>query len=140
LVEEFRNLAKENNLQFKNILSKEAPRSRKRDGSPRTYGELIETVFDIDITRIERTPNENEISFKWCDYSVQTIDNLINQGIKDTLDVMIEQSLQRNNQEKLTENIEIPAFIKSVDEEKQSQELDERYARLLIDEADAFLR
>lgn len=140
LVEKFRNLAKENNLQFKDILSENAPRSRRRDGSTRTYGELIETVFDIDITRIERTPNDNEISFKWCDYSVQTIDNLINQGIKDTLNVMIEQSLQRNNQEKLTENIEIPAFIKSVEEEKQSQELDERYARLLIDEADGFLR
>jgi hypothetical protein len=97
-------------------------------------------MIGIDMTRIERTPNENENSFKWCDYSEQTIDNLINQGIKDTLNVMIEQSLQRNNQEKLTENIEIPAFIRSVEEEKQSQELDERYARLLIDEADAFLR
>ena len=139
LVEEFRTLAKQNNLQFKNILSKKAPRSRKRDGSTRTYGELIETVFDIDITRIERTPNENEISFKWCDYSVQTIDNLINQGIKDTLNVMIEESLQRNNQEKIVANKEIRAFINSVEDEKQIQQLDERYAILLIDEAEAKL-
>jgi len=139
LVEEFRTLAKQNNLQFKNILSKKAPRSRKRDGSTRTYGELIETVFDIDITRIERTPNENEISFKWCDYSVQTIDNLINQGIKDTLNVMIEESLQRNNQEKIVANKEIRAFINSVEDEKQIQQLDERYAILLIDEAESKL-
>jgi len=137
LVEEFRELATDNNLQiqFNDILDIDAPRSRERNGSTRTYGELIGTVFDIDITRIERTPNENEISFKWCDYSVQTIDNLIKQGVKDTMNVMIEQSLQRNNQKNLTENIEIPAFIKSVEEEKQSQELDERYARLLINEA-----
>lgn len=149
LVEEFRKLATDNNLQiqFNDILDIDAPRSRERNGSTRTYGELIGTVFDIDITRIERTPNENEISFKWCDYSVQTIDNLINQGVKDTLKVMIEESLQKNNQEKLTENKkeqikkeQIGAFENSVEEEKQSQELDERYARLLIDEADAFVR
>ena len=139
LVEKFCNLAKENNLQFKNILSEKAPRSRKRDGSTRTYGELIETVFDVDITRIERTPNENEISFKWCDYSVQTIDNLINQGIKDTLSVMIDESFQRHNQEKSMAKKEIDAFINSVEDEKQIQQLDERYAILLTDEADAIL-
>lgn len=138
LVEEFRSLAEKNNLQFDYILNTMAPKSRERDGSTRTYGELIKTVFDIDITRIERTPDENEISFKWCDYSVQTIDSLINQGVKDTLKVMIEQSLERNDQEKLTENIEIPAFIDSVEEEKQSHELDERYARLLINEANVY--
>jgi hypothetical protein len=115
-----------------------APRSRERDGSTRTYGKLIKTVFDIDITRIERTPDENEISFKWCDYSVRTIDSLINQGVKDTLKVMIKRSLQGNDHEKLTEKKEIPAFIDSVEEEKQSHELDERYARLLINEANVY--
>jgi len=141
LVEEFRKLAEKNNLQtqINDILIMNAPRSRKRNGSTRTYGELIETVFDIDITRIERTPNENEISFKWCDYSVQTIDNLINQGIKDTLNVMIEESLQRNNQEKSMTKKEISAFINSVEDEKQIQQLDKRYAILLIDEAEAIL-
>ena len=141
LVEEFRKLAEKNNLQtqINDILIMNAPRSRKRDGSTRTYGELIETVFDIDITRIERTPNENEISFKWCDYSVQTIDNLINQGIKDTLNVMIEESLQRHNQKKGKVEDEIGAFKNSVEDEKQIQQLDERYAILLIDEADAIL-
>ena len=141
LVEEFRKLAEKNNLQtqINDILIMNAPRSRKRNGSTRTYGELIETVFDIDITRIERTPNENEISFKWCDYSVQTIDNLINQGIKDTLNVMIEESLQRHNQKKGKVEDEIGAFKNSVEDEKQIQQLDERYAILLIDEADAIL-
>jgi len=52
---------------------------------------------------------------------------------------MIEQSLQRNNQEKSTGKNEIPDFIKSVEEEKQSQELDEQYARLLVNEANVYL-
>jgi hypothetical protein len=130
LVEEFRTLAEKNNLQFDYILSKNVPRSRRRDGSTRTYGELIENVFDIDIKRIERTPNENEISFKWCDYSVRTINSLINQGVKDTLNVMIDKS---------TPEKEILSFISSVEDEKLIQELDERYAKLLIDEAKAKL-
>jgi len=82
LVQKFLDLAQQNNLQFDYILNTTAPKSRERNGSTRTYGELIGTVFDIDITRIERTPDENEISFKWCDYSVQTIDNLINQVLQ----------------------------------------------------------
>jgi hypothetical protein len=52
---------------------------------------------------------------------------------------MIEQSLQRNNQDKLKVDDEIGAFKNSVEEEKQSQELDGRYARLLINEADVYL-
>ena len=59
--------------------------------------------------------------------------------MKDTLKVMIEQSLQRNNQDKSTGKNEIPDFIKSVEEEKQSQELDEQYARLLVNEANVYL-
>ncbi|TLX92362.1 MAG: hypothetical protein E6K97_01925 [Thaumarchaeota archaeon] len=59
--------------------------------------------------------------------------------MKDILKVMIEQSLQRNNQEKSTGKNEIPDFIKSVEEEKQSQELDEQYARLLVNEANVYL-
>jgi len=59
--------------------------------------------------------------------------------VKDILKVMIEQSLQRNNQEKSTGKNEIPDFIKSVEEEKQSQELDEQYARLLVNEANVYL-
>ena len=52
---------------------------------------------------------------------------------------MIEESLQRNNQEKSMAKKEIRLFINSVEDEKQIQQLDERYAILLIDEADAIL-
>lgn len=37
LVEEFRKLAKQNNLEIKNILNKVAPKSRERNASTRTY-------------------------------------------------------------------------------------------------------
>ena len=52
---------------------------------------------------------------------------------------MIEESLQRNNQEKSMTKKEISAFINSVEDEKQIQQLDKRYAILLIDEAEAIL-
>lgn len=71
--------------------------------------------------------------------TLQTIDNLINQGIKDTLNVMIEESLQRNNQEKEKVEDEIGAFKNSVEGEKEKRQLDERYPILLTDEADAIL-
>jgi hypothetical protein len=50
--------------------------------------------------------------------------------VKDTLNVMIDKS---------TPEKEILSFISSVEDEKLIQELDERYAKLLIDEAKAKL-
>ena len=135
LVEEFRKLAKQNNLEIKNILNKVAPKSRERNGSTRTYNKLIKTVFDIDIVRIERTADKDEVSFKWCDYTVQTIDNLIIQGVKDTLNSVIQESLQRNKQDKSKVRNEINSFTISIEDEEQRGELDGRYARLLIDNA-----
>ena len=135
LVEEFRKLAKQNNLEIKNILNKVAPKSRERNGSTRTYNKLIKTVFDIDIVRIERTADKDEVSFKWCDYTVQNIDNLIIQGVKDTLNSVIQESLQRNKQDKSKFRNEINSFTISIEDEEQRGELDGRYARLLIDNA-----
>lgn len=96
---------------------------------------MIKTVFDIDIVRIERTADKDEVSFKWCDYSVQTIDNLIIQGVKDTLNSVIQESLQRNKQDKSKVRNEINSFTISIEDEEQRGELDGRYARLLIDNA-----
>lgn len=136
LVDELQRLASENNLSIDDILDKYTPKSRERDGSNRTYRKLIGTVFDIDIVRVERTPDRDEISFKWCDYSTQSIHSLITQGVKDTLKLLVEDSKQRNNQEKA--KAELDVFINLVDEEKQKQELDEGQARLLETEAKSF--
>jgi NTE family protein len=100
LVDELKKLTEQNNLPIEEILGKFTPKSRNRDGSNRTYRKLIETVFDIDIMRIERTPDKNEVSFKWCDYSTESIDSLIRQGVKDILKALTKDFLQRNNFDK----------------------------------------
>jgi NTE family protein len=139
LVDEFKKLAEKNNLPIKKILDTDTPESRNRDGSTRTYRELIDTVFDIDIIRIERTPDENEVSFKWCDYSIESIDGLIRQGVKDTLKALTNDFLQRNNfaDDKKKKKIEpeIISFIEAVEHERQNKRLDAQYATLLKDEA-----
>ena len=55
------------------------------------------------------------------------------------MNVMIEQSLQRHNQNKGKAEDEIESFKNSVEDEKQIQQLDERYAILLTDVADSIL-
>lgn len=135
LVEELQTLAIKNNLQtdLSNILNMYTPKSRERNGKPRKYSQLIGTIFDIDITRIERTPDDDEISFKWCDYSEQSINNLIIKGMEDTLKVLTEESLMRNNKEKTKVQDELELFNDGVQNEKQN--LGERYLKLLVDKA-----
>ena len=121
------------------ILNKKTPKSRNRDGSKRTYRKLIETVFDIDITRVERTPDENEVSFKWCDYSIASINSLIRQGVTDTLKELVKGSVQSNNHEKSKLVAEVELFINSVEHERQDKHLDEYHATLLKDEAKSLI-
>lgn len=97
--------------------------------------ELIETIFDIDITRVERTPDENEVSFKWCDYSIESINSLIRQGVTDTLKTIVNGFMQRNNHEKSKIVAEVELFINSVEDERQDKQLDEYHTTLLKDEA-----
>jgi NTE family protein len=132
LVDEIKKLAEQNNLQVDEILNKKTPKSRNRDGSERTYRKLIDTVFDIDITRVERTPDENEVSFKWCDYSNESINSLITQGVTDTLRTLVKGFMQRNNHDIVAE---VELFINSVERESQDRQLDEYHATLLKDEA-----
>ena len=133
LVDEIRKLVEQNNLQVDEILNRKTPKSRNRDGSERTYRKLIDTVFDIDITRIERTPDKNEISFKWCDYSIESINCLIRQGVTDTLKALVKDFLQSNHNSKIVGEVEL--FINSVECERQAKHLDKNHATLLMDEA-----
>ncbi|HTH20757.1 MAG TPA: patatin-like phospholipase family protein [Nitrososphaeraceae archaeon] len=133
LVDEIRKLVEQNNLQIDEILNRKTPKSRNRDGSERTYRKLIDTVFDIDITRIERTPDKNEISFKWCDYSIESINCLIRQGVTDTLKALVKDFLQSNHNSKIVGEVEL--FINSVECERQDKHLDKNHATLLMDEA-----
>ncbi|MGA7978367.1 MAG: hypothetical protein WB975_14115, partial [Nitrososphaeraceae archaeon] len=74
-------------------------------------------------------PDDDEISFKWCDYSEQSINNLIIKGMEDTLKVLTEESLMRNKEIQ----DELESFNDGVQNEKQN--LGERYLKLLVDKA-----
>jgi hypothetical protein len=54
-------------------------------GEPREYQDLLRGRFNIDITRIERTDNVNDISNKLFDYSADTITQLRQDGYNDAL-------------------------------------------------------
>jgi predicted acylesterase/phospholipase RssA len=72
-----------------NILKDEAT-SRFRDGKKRNYKDLLIGKFAIDkIIRIERKDDPSSISEKWLDLSKITVDNLIKEGIKDTVCTLI---------------------------------------------------
>jgi hypothetical protein len=58
--------------------------SRHRTGDRRKYRDLVEKRFDITkVIRIERSVDRDDIANKWCDFSLNTITTLFDQGIKD---------------------------------------------------------
>ena len=67
------------------ILSKKA-KSKERSGENRTYNDLLFKQFNIKkVVRIERSPDTDDISNKWCDFSSCTISNLLQKGVQDAL-------------------------------------------------------
>ena len=65
------------------ILEKHA-KSSHRNGEQRTYSDPVTKRFDITkIVRIERSVDKHDIANKWCDFSLETITNLFNQGRSD---------------------------------------------------------
>jgi NTE family protein len=67
------------------ILSRPA-KSSHRSGIGRTYNDLIQGRFDIDVRRIERISNvDNDIASKLFDYSADTIRQLTRDGYEDAL-------------------------------------------------------
>jgi len=67
------------------ILSRSA-KSSHRSGIGRTYNDLIQGRFDIDVRRIERISNvDNDIASKLFDYSADTIRQLTRDGYEDAL-------------------------------------------------------
>jgi predicted acylesterase/phospholipase RssA len=63
---------------------KSKSKSSHRTGERRTYHDLVDKRFEITkVIRIERSIDKDDIANKWCDFSLGTISNLFNQGIKD---------------------------------------------------------
>jgi NTE family protein len=78
---------KEKEKTLKDILSTPI-RSKHRWGGIRTYQDLIDGRFEVNVKRIERTRGvENDISNKMLDYSKDTVYQLIDDGYNDTLDM-----------------------------------------------------
>ena len=80
-------------------------KSSHPNGERRTYRDLVDERFDITkVIRIERSADKNDIANKWCDFSLETISNLFNQGIEDALktlakEVKISKNIQAANNE-----------------------------------------
>ncbi|HYA82721.1 MAG TPA: patatin-like phospholipase family protein [Candidatus Bathyarchaeia archaeon] len=81
--------SKKNTLQKKleKILKIKA-KSIQRTGEQRTYQDLLKGRFSMNVTRIDRTDNVNDISNKLSDYSTDTLRELRQDGYNDTLKVI----------------------------------------------------
>ena len=88
LVKDLIQLAKSKKIsktEIDDILLKPA-KSSHRSGLERTYNDLIQGRFDIDVKRIERITNvDNDISSKLFDYSTDTIKQLTRDRYEDAL-------------------------------------------------------
>jgi predicted acylesterase/phospholipase RssA len=75
------------------ILDEHTPNSRHRTGEPRKYRDLIEKRFDITkLIRIERSADRDDNANKWCDFSLETITNLFEQGKQDAQKTLLLQN------------------------------------------------
>ncbi|HZD36485.1 MAG TPA: hypothetical protein VE130_14875 [Nitrososphaeraceae archaeon] len=102
-----------------------------RNGEKRKYQELLQKVQIIDVIRVERDPDPNEISRKWCDYSVNTVTDMIKQGINDTLHKLMETEISKFNSKDPSNSLR--RFIETVDTEKEDESLTEKLERVLDD-------
>ena len=71
------------------ILAKRAKRSSHRNGDQRKYNDLVSKRFDMKVIRIERTVDKDDVANKWCDFSLETINNLFNQGERDAREYFV---------------------------------------------------
>jgi predicted acylesterase/phospholipase RssA len=104
--------------------------SRHRNGDPRKYRELLlQKVRITDVVRLERKLDLNEISFKWCDYSADTVTSMIKNGIEETLAKMSEVKINGNNKKNACN--ELKNFIKIIDDEKGNELLTDKLDTIL---------
>ena len=75
-------------------------KSSHRTGERRTFHDLVDKRFDITkVIRIERSVDKDDIANKWCDFSLETISNLFNQGIQDALRTLARNAkISKNSQ------------------------------------------
>lgn len=118
----------ESQIKVDDMLSGSAS-SKHRNGVPRTYGELIgKKVRIIDVTRIQRKWDPDEVSYKWCDFSEGTISRLIQKGFEETLKKVV----STNESPHLQQGIESIVEEESTDPKLTAEErLTDNQARLM---------
>jgi NTE family protein len=103
--------------------------SKRRNGELRKYQKLLQKVRITDVVRLERKPDMNEISFKWCDYSADTVTIMIKDGIEETLARMSE--IERNGKNKTNACDELDKFITIIEAEKENELLTDKLDTIL---------
>jgi predicted acylesterase/phospholipase RssA len=115
-------------------------KSRHRDGTNRTHQELLQNKVEITkIIRIERHYDPDDISYKWCDYSYDTVSHMIRHGMTEALEDIIERE---KKEDPLHFNIgdELDKFINLVDREKEAEGLTQKQAKILAKPAADLLK
>jgi NTE family protein len=115
-------------------------KSKHRDGTKRTHQELLQNKVEITkVIRIERHYDPDDISYKWCDYSCDTVSHMIEQGMAEALEDIIEREMK---EDPLHLNIrdELDKFINLVDREKQAEGLTQKQVKILAKPAADLLK
>jgi len=108
------------------FLKSDTKSSQRKEENKKKYHDLVYGTFEItEVIRIDRKP-DNEISFKWTDFSRTTILNWINQGMKDTL----EKVLPKKDSDR---NKAIQEYIDFVEKEKENEQLTKEEAETLVE-------
>lgn len=106
---------------FDTILSANA-RSKKRDGEPRSYEDLIKGRFSLDTAfHLEREDDPDTISNKWFDLSARTITKLFEDGRIQAL----RELLQKENGSPCSQ---LDLFMKEVEASLQNKEITQIHA------------
>jgi predicted acylesterase/phospholipase RssA len=122
LINKLREKLRTAKIEIDDVLDQEAS-SKHRNGKKRTYRQLIEKkVRIVDVTRIQRKWDANDISSKMYDYSSETITSLIERGVEETLEEMVKKEKEEKKQDA---SIALRKFIDIVDKEKETEQLGE---------------
>jgi hypothetical protein len=115
-------------------------KSKHRDGKNRTHQELLQNKVEITkVMRIERRYDPDDISYKWCDYSCDTVSHMIERGMAEALENIIDRE---KKEDPLHFNIgdELEKFINLIDREKEEEGLTQKQAKILTKPAADLLK
>jgi hypothetical protein len=82
-----------NKEDLKTVMSHTCTSKSRTHNKSRSYKGLLSGAIDVKVTRIERKDDPHAISQKWADYSSGTISRLYKEGMKDTLNKLLEKEI-----------------------------------------------